>query len=79
LPHVFFSKRIVKFNALVLITEAEGGNGVDANDVNLLTGKLIKGTTEHLFVQLLGKGVLGDAVQTHLKEEMNLLEIGSNV
>jgi len=61
------------------IPDAESGNGVDPDDVDLLAGKLIEGTTEHLFVQLLGKGVLGDAVKTHLKERMNLLEIGSNV
>jgi len=51
---------------LRLIPDADGGNGVDSDDVDLLAGKLIEGTTEHLFVQLLGKSVLGNAVQTHL-------------
>ena len=52
--------------SLALITDADSGNGEDSSKIDLFTGKLIKGTTEHLFAQLLRKGDLVNAVQTDL-------------
>jgi len=43
-----------------------GGDSVSADNFDFLAHQLIKGTSVHILVQLLGQGVLGDAVETQL-------------